>query len=152
MEGDQCFRRRDLEGCCLKRFSNDRRFQRCLLQRRRRSPSPRAIRIPVNATAIIPDNAFCSVPRLRHALEESGFHTVGAVWQSCHQLQLVKLPDSAVCIKENAFQGCYALTEVIAPKCANFGRRALLNAVRFNPMARMKTVPTSLLPGPGLPV
>ena len=32
-----------------------------------------------------------------------------AAWQSCQQLQIVKLPPSVVSIKEGAFQGCYAL-------------------------------------------
>ena len=73
---------------------------------------PCAISIPANATGVIPDNAFYSVPRLRHVLVESGTHTIGAaVWQSCHQLQLVKLSATVVSINEGAFQGCYALTK-----------------------------------------
>ena len=85
---------------------------------------PRAIVIPADDAGVVPDNAFFSVPRLRHVLVETGIHTIGAVWQSCHQLQLVRLPTTVVCIKEGAFQGCHALTQVVAPGCVNFGRRA----------------------------
>ena len=51
------------------------------------------------------DNAFYSVPRLRHVLVDAGIRTIGAAaWLSCQQLEIVKLPPSVVCIKEGAFR------------------------------------------------
>ena len=53
-----------------------------------------------------------------------GIQHVGfAAWQGCQQLQIVKLPSSVLSLEDGAFQGCYALREVVAPGCVQFSRR-----------------------------
>ena len=60
--------------------------------------------VPTNDAGAIPDNAFHSVPILRHLSVAERPHTIGAaVWQSCHQLQVVKLPETVVCIERAVF-------------------------------------------------
>ena len=71
---------------------------------------PKAVRVPTNARKEAPDRAFYSAPMLRHVEVVQGITQIGsAAWQSCHQLQIVKLPPSVVCLQDGAFQGCYAL-------------------------------------------
>ena len=54
----------------------------------------------------------------------TGIHHVGvAAWQTCQQLQIVKLPPSVMSLAEGAFQGCYVLREVAAPGCIRYGPR-----------------------------
>ena len=85
---------------------------------------PRAIRIPAEDTGSVINNAFYSVPHLRHVVVDAGIHTIGAsAWQSCQQLQIVKLPASVACLKDGVFQGRYALMHVLAAGCIQFGRR-----------------------------
>ena len=65
---------------------------------------PKAVRVPLNARKEVPDRAFYSAPMLRHVEVAQGISQIGAAaWQSCHQLQIVKLPPSAVCLQEGAF-------------------------------------------------
>ena len=86
------------------------RFVRAEHKGQLRQRSPRAIRIPADDTGFVLRHAFSHVPDLRHVQVEEGTHTVGAsAWQSCQQLQIVKL--------------CYALMEVLVPGCIRFGRR-----------------------------
>ena len=59
--------------------------------------------------------SFMLHPRIQHA----GF----AAWQSCQQLQIVKLPPSVISLEEGTFQGCYVLREVAAPGCVQYSRR-----------------------------
>ena len=52
---------------------------------------------------------------LRHVEVALGITQIGtAAWQSCHQLQIVKLPSSVVCLQDGAFQGCYVLRQITA--------------------------------------
>ena len=89
-----------------------------------RQRSPRAIRIPAEDTGFVLRHACSHVPDLRHVWVEEGINTIGAsAWQSCQQLQIVKLPPSVVCLQDGAFQGCYALMDVLVPGCIRFGRR-----------------------------
>ena len=61
---------------------------------------------------------------LRHVELAEGIQRVGfAAWQGCQQLQIVKLPSSVLSLEDEAFQGCYALREVVAPGCVQFSRR-----------------------------
>ena len=54
----------------------------------------------------------------------TGIQHVGvAAWQTCQQLQIVKLPPSVISLAEGAFQGCYVLREVAAPGCVHYGPR-----------------------------
>ena len=54
----------------------------------------------------------------------TGVQHVGiAAWQSCQQLQIVKLPPSVISLAEGTFLGCYVLREVAAPGCVQYGRR-----------------------------
>ena len=52
-----------------------------------------------------------------------------AAWQSCQQLQIVKLSPSVISLAEGAFQGCYVLREVAAPGCVETAEGCLRNAV-----------------------
>ena len=69
-----------------------------------------------------------AAPSLRHVEVATGIQHVGvAAWQTCQQLQIVKLPPLVISLAEGAFQGCYVLREVAAPGCVFFfheyGRR-----------------------------
>ena len=66
-----------------------------------RQGHPRAVLVPVNDLGEVPDSGFYSAPVIRHGEVAQGLHKIGAAaWQSCHQLQIVKLPPSAVCLKD----------------------------------------------------
>ena len=53
----------------------------------------KAMRVPVNPRREIADRAFYAAPMLRHVEIAAGTQHVGfAAWQSCQQLQIVKLP------------------------------------------------------------
>ena len=61
---------------------------------------PKAVRVPINAGKEVPDRAFYSAPMLRHVEVVLGITQIGAAaWQSCHQLQIVELPPSVVCLQ-----------------------------------------------------
>ena len=62
---------------------------------------PKAVRVPVNDMGEAPDRAFYSAPMLRHVEVAQGLTTIGvAAWQSCHQLQIVKLPPSVYSVSK----------------------------------------------------
>ena len=84
----------------------------------------KAICVPAEDTDRVLPNAFSHVPDLRHVLVEPGIQTIGeSAWQSCQQLQIVKMPATVVCLQDGAFQGRYALKMVLVPGCKRFGRR-----------------------------
>ena len=61
---------------------------------------------------------------LRHVEVAMGIQHAGiAAWQSCQQLQIVKLPPSVISLEDGTFQGCYVLREVAAPGCVQYSRR-----------------------------
>ena len=83
---------------------------------------PKAIRVPANSRGEIADRAFHAAPVLRHVEVAMGIQHVGvAAWQSCQQLQIVKLPPSVISLAEGTFQGCYVLREAAAPGCVQYG-------------------------------
>ena len=85
---------------------------------------PKAVRVPANPRGEIADRAFYAAPSLRHVEVATGIQHVGiAAWQSCQQLQIVKLPPSVTSLAEGTFQGCYVLREVAAPGCVQYSRR-----------------------------
>ena len=85
----------------------------------------KAICVPAEDTDLVLPNAFSYVPDLRLVLVKPSIQTTGAsAWQSCQQLQIVKLPSTVVCLQDGVFQGCYALMNVLAPGCKRYGRRA----------------------------
>ena len=85
---------------------------------------PKAVRVPPNPRGAIADRAFYAAPSLRHVEVATGIQHVGvAAWQTCQQLQIVKLPPSVIRLAEGAFQGCYVLREVAAPGCIQYGPR-----------------------------
>ena len=89
-------------------------------QLRRRA---KAISVPAEDNERVLPNAFSHVSDIRHVQVEAGVHTVGeAAWQSCQRLQIVKLPDTVVCLQDGAFQRCYELRTVLVPGCKQFGR------------------------------
>ena len=61
---------------------------------------------------------------LRHVEVAAEIKHIGfAAWQSCQQLQIVKLPPSVISLEDGAFQDCYVLREIVAPGCVQFSRR-----------------------------
>ena len=89
-----------------------------------RESYPKAIRVPANPRGEIADRAFYAAPVLRHVEVAMGIQHVGiAAWQSCQQLQIVRLPPSVISLEEGTFQGCYVLREVAAPGCVQYSRR-----------------------------
>ena len=73
---------------------------------------PKAVRVPTNARKEVADRAVYAAPMLRHVEVAMGMKHIGfAAWQSCQQLQIVKLPLSVVSLEDGAFQGCYVLKE-----------------------------------------
>ena len=85
---------------------------------------PKAVRVPANPRGEIADRAFHAAPSLRHVEVAMGIQHAGfAAWQSCQQLQIVKLPPSVISLAEGTFQGCYVLREVAAPGCVQYSRR-----------------------------
>ena len=72
----------------------------------------------------IADRAFYAAPSIRHVEVATGIQHLGiAAWQSCQQLQIVKLPTSVVSLAEGTFMGCYVLHQVAAPGCVHYGQR-----------------------------
>ena len=58
---------------------------------------PKAVRVPANPRGEIADRAFYAAPSIRHVEVATGIQHMGiAAWQSCQQLQIVKLPSSVV--------------------------------------------------------
>ena len=83
-------------------------FRTVLLQRQRRLPQSSS-----NPRGEIADRAFYAAPSIRHVEVAAGIqHTGIAAWQSCQQLQIVKLPTSVVSLAEGTFMGCYVLRKV----------------------------------------
>ena len=71
-------------------------------QLRRRA---KAISVPAEDNERVLPNAFSHVSEIRRVQVETGAHTIGeAAWQSCQRLQIVKLPDTVVCLQDSAFQ------------------------------------------------
>ena len=105
---------------------------------------PKAVRVPLNDMGEVSDRAFYSAPMLRHVEVAQGRV---AAWQSCHQLQIVKLPPSVICLKDGAFQGCYALFQITAPGCAQIGRRAFAECCSLSKVGVGKNANNALAPG-----
>ena len=83
----------------------------------------KAISVPSDDTDRVLPHAFSHVADIRHVRVEVGIHTIGeAAWQSCLRLQIVKLPNTVVCLQDGVFQRIYALRGVLAPGCKQFGR------------------------------
>ena len=85
---------------------------------------PKAVHVPANPRGEIADRAFYAAPSIRRVEVATGIQHIGiAAWQSCQQLQIVKLPSSVVSLAEGTFMGCYVLRKVAAPGCVHFGQR-----------------------------
>ena len=77
-----------------------------------------------------------------------GITQIGAAaWQSCHQLQIVKLPPSVVCLQEGVLQGCYALGQITAPGCVQFGPRVFAECCSLSMVGPGKGANNALAPG-----
>ena len=61
--------------------------------------------------------------------------------------KLSKLPATVVCINEGAFQGCYALTQVVALGCVNIGRRAFAECCSLQYIGTNEGETNELVPG-----
>ena len=83
---------------------------------------PKAVRVPANPRGEIADRAFYATPSIRHVEVATGIIGIAA-WQSCQQLQIVKLPSSVVSLAEGTFMGCYVLRKVAAPGCVHWDKR-----------------------------
>ena len=83
----------------------------------------KAISVPAEDNDRALPHAFSHISDIRHVQVETGVHTIGeAAWQSCQRLQIIKLPDTVVCLQDGAFQRCYELRTVLVPGCKQFGR------------------------------
>ena len=100
---------------------------------------PKAVRVPSNPRGAIADRAFHAAPSLRHVEVATGIQHVGvAAWQTCQQLQIVKLTPSVISLAEGAFQGCYVLREVAAPGCVHYGPRVFAECCSLGRVGVMK--------------
>ena len=82
----------------------------------------KAIRVPPTRTGRVLPHAFTHSSNVRHVQVEAGIHTIGeAAWQHCNRLQVVKLPNTVVCLLDGAFRRNYVLRTVLAPGCKHFG-------------------------------
>ena len=91
---------------------------------------PKAVRVPANPRGEIADRAFDAAPSMRHVEVATGIQHIGiAAWQSCQQLQIVKLPPSVISLAEGTFMGCCVLREVAAPGCVQCGQRVFAECV-----------------------
>ena len=87
---------------------------------------PKAVRVAANPRGEIADRAFYAAPSIRHVEVATGIqHTGIAAWQSCQQLQIVKLPFSVASLAE---VWCYVLRKVAAPGVSITGRGCLQSA------------------------
>ena len=94
-----------------------------------RESYPKAIRVPANPRGEIADRAFHAAPVLRRVEVAMGIQHVGfAAWQSCQQLQIVKLPPSVISLEDGTFQGCFVLREVAAPGVSSTAEECLRSA------------------------
>ena len=84
----------------------------------------------------VPDRAFSSCRQIG-----------AAAWQSCHQLQIVKLPLPVVCLQNGAFQGCYALGQITAPGCVQFSRRVFAECCSLSIVGATSEAANVLAPG-----
>ena len=104
---------------------------------------PKAVRVPANPRGEIADRAFHAALLLRHVDVAMGIQHVGfAAWQSCQQLQIVKLPPSVISLAEGTFQGCYVLREVAAPGCVQYSQGCLRSAapqVELESVTKLRT-------------
>ena len=86
---------------------------------------PKAVRVPVNDMGEVSDRPFYSAPMLRHVEAAQGLATIGvAAWQSCHQLQIVKLS------QRWGFPGVVCPLSHCCPSVCNLVGELSLNAVR----------------------
>ena len=84
----------------------------------------KAVRVPANPRGEIADRAFYAAPVLRRVEVAMGIQHVGfAAWQSCQQLQIVKLPPSVISLEDGTFQRCNVLREGAAPGCVQHSGR-----------------------------
>ena len=111
---------------------------------------PKAARVPANPRGEIADRAFCAAPLLRHVEVAMGIQHVGiAAWQSCQQLQIVRLPPSVISLVEGTFQGCYVLREVAAPGCVQCSRRVFAECCSLGRVGVSHETEDSNVPAPG---
>ena len=115
-----------------------------------RESYPKAIRVPVNPRREIADRAFHAAPMLRHVEIAAGMQHIGfAAWQGCQQLQIVKLPPSVLSLEDGAFQGCYALREVVAPGCVQYSRRVFAECCSLSRVGVSREADDSNVLAPG---
>ena len=87
---------------------------------------------------------------LRHVEIAAGIQHVGfAAWQGCQQLQIVKLPSSVLSLEDGAFQGCYALREVVAPGCVQYSRRVFADCCSLSRVGVSREADDSNVLAPG---
>ena len=108
-----------------------------------RESYPKAIRVPANPRGEIADIAFYAAPVLRHVEVAMGIQHVGfAAWQSCQQLQIVKLPPSVISLEDGTFQGRYVLREVAARDVSSTAEECLRSAAPLVELVSVKKLMT----------
>ena len=111
---------------------------------------PKAVRVPVNPRGEIADRAFYVAPSIRHVEVATGIqHTGIAAWQSCQQLQIVKLPTSVVSLAEGTFMGCCVLRQVAAPGCVHCGQRVFAECCSLGSVGVKRETEDSSVLAPG---
>lgn len=84
-----------------------------------------AIRVPYRTTDRVLPLAFAYVREGRHVQLDEGLRIIGeAAWRNCHQLQIVHLASTVICLQKRVFRRCFALRTVVAPGCKQFGIQA----------------------------
>ena len=89
---------------------------------------PKAVRVPANPSGEIADRAFYAAPSIRQEVATGIQHIGIAAWQSCQQLQIVKLPTSVVSLAEGTFMGCYVLRQELHQGVSTMDKGCLLSA------------------------
>ena len=71
-----------------------------------RESYPKATRVPANPRGEIANRAFYAAPVLQHVEVAMGIQHAGiGAWQSCQQLQIVRLPLSVISLEEGTSRG-----------------------------------------------
>ena len=111
---------------------------------------PKAVRVPANPRGEIADRAFYAAPSIRHVEVATGIQHIGiAAWQSCQQLQIVKLSTSVVSLAEGTFMGCYVLRQIAAPGCVHYGQRVFAECCSLGSVGVKRETEDSSVLAPG---
>ena len=82
----------------------------------------KALRTPFKEHDKIFPQAFEYVTKVRHLQVDAGYRIIGeGAWRNCQHLQIVHLASTVTCLQAQVFRRCYALRQILAPGCKQFG-------------------------------